>query len=477
MVWSVGANEPAGKWTLALRSQLDGMTASLPVTMRAGGAMSPVAVDTPVIARGTREIEALLARKSEIVIPVFDGACKSDVLVAAQAARQALTARGIMVELRENPTTNTYVMGYDPDAAQLAENARAERGETLGVIKRTTTAGDYFEDSGRYIFGKSVILFDLPAPKDPADPTGRKMQPVNPMATALDRLGALWPAVSEVFPGPGRATVQIVRNAFGLGADAIVVQSADAAGLLAGARALAKLPEDWITPGIEGARTTLLTQFGIGVRPTQVSTDGLTGKGLEFGRAPQPLAIRFLDQKPPHLANVKPWTRAEIPVVAIPAVIEETKCPVFYRMGSEFVECQHILPGDARFYDALLIKVDQTEAGPCTIAVNGLFRYSDRNPWTQGVWEDLLALHNRLPRPRLPMTVDVYVDGKLAGSLGTLDISEQKVAVRRNPAESVTEEAVTQIRGTVMLPIGVHDIHLLRKNMVDGKIKTIAFSR
>jgi len=478
VVVPMGSNATPGTWTIAARSLLDGMTATLPVTVKAGKTPAPQPVEENVIVRGGEQLKALLAKKPALVLPVFNTPAAPVLVSVAEEAKKSLAAQGISVDVRVNPTVSTYLMAYDPDAAAQAENARAERGETIGKMRVTTVnRNDYFGTLSGYIFGKPVILLDLVGTKD----ANGKPVASNEMTSGLSANGMLWPAVSDVFPGKGKATVQIVKNAFQLGVDAIVVQATDPEGLLAGVRALNKLPADWITPGVEGARATLLQQFSIG-KPTAAffSGIGFTANGLKTGSAPQPLALKFPGAQPPLAAEVKPFAPEPYATHILPATLAAADLVTYYQIDGKFMECSTPggnWPGDTRFQDAVLIKVDAGAGGQTSITLDGVFRYSDRKPTSQSTWEELLALYNAQPHPRLPQAFDVYLDGKLIGSLTTVATGEKEVSVQLNPPQSAREEVAVRISGTVPLPAGVHELLLAHKNIVDGKIEKVTIGK
>ncbi|HUU95127.1 MAG TPA: hypothetical protein VM487_05265, partial [Phycisphaerae bacterium] len=297
MRWMVPANAPAGTWSVSVRCLLDGSTASLPVEVTPADAQTALLVDVKdsVIFRGSEQIAAKLKKNDGFVLPLFT---QKDVLMpVAEAVRDELKK----VLVRPDAVVSTYTVAYDPTDAERLENAQAENGDAFGRIKVTTVnRNDYAGTLSGWIFGKDVILLDLAGVQD------------NPMAESLDAAGMLWPKASAAFPGPGKAIVQIVKGAFSLGADAIVIQATDINGLMAGVKALRKPSEDWLTAGVAGAREKLLDQFAIGDvlgRGGIVSQSKRTADGLKLGKAPQPLAIAFVGEQPP--AEAKPFQPAQ----------------------------------------------------------------------------------------------------------------------------------------------------------------------
>jgi len=465
----VPANAPAGGWSLRVRSLLDGRTASLAVSVSPGPAIRATPLEGVVLVRGRRQIEALLARKPAFVLPLFDGPKLPERRAAAEAVRKALASRGVGVQVRERPAMTTYTISYDPNAAEAAANARARKGEAFGRIRRDTDGyvADYESAVGGYLFGRPVILLDLVA-----------VAGDNPPAERLERIGALWPNVSKAFPGPGHGTVQVVRSALAFGADALVLQAANVAGLRAAARSLAKLPDDWITPSVAGARAALLREFGIGpARAPGPAANGLTAKGLRAGIDRDPLAIRFGQARPPRPEQLKGFVPKPHRVHPVPGKPKVKELVAYYRIDGKLIETIHILTGDCRFFDALMLRADVERPGPHTITLDGVFRYSDRTPLGQGQWDAVMAAFNALPKKRLPMSVDVLVDGKPAGRLGELTASRQVVPIYLGTKKTVEEEAVTRIRGTVTLPAGVHEIMLIHHNIVDGRIAAVTVAR
>lgn len=484
MTWPVAANEAPGDWTLTARSLLDGRTATLPVAVKAGRSVELFPLAEPVIVRGSGQIRALLAKEKAFVLPVFGGPTQTDILVAAKSVRDSLAKQGCAVEVREHPTFSTYIMGYDPSAAELAENAKAEKGESIGRIKVTTSyrgmRNDYFGTQGGYIFGKPIILLDLVGSSRAPGAKGD-----NEMAAQLDALGALWPKADENFPGSGKATLQLVKSAFMLGVDALVIQAADVPGLLAGAKSLKRLPEDWLTPSVEGARATLLSQLGIGSdRSVPTPEHGLSAKGLRSGKAPQPLALRFPEKTPPAAADVKPFVPAPPPTNAIPGEVKAEQLTACYRVGDAYEHCVvpgGAWPGDCRFQDAVRLRLVTEQAARFTVTIQGTFRYSDRKPCSQSTWEEVLALYNAIPKQRRAMVFDAQINGQAAGSLATLVTGEKDVTVENSlggsPPKVAREELVTQINGTLDLPAGTNDVLFIHRNIVDGKIEKIALTR
>jgi hypothetical protein len=472
LAWTVPVNEPAGIWTVEVRSQLDGMTASLPVMVEAGDPLEAEPVTDRVMVRGRAAIQELLAKKPAFVLPLFTNDYQARLRPVARAVQQVLANKGVPVEVRPDPTLSIYVMGYDSTKVELLQNLLAEKGETIGKIKVTTTNHhDYFAPLSGYVFGKPIILLDLAG-------TG-----ANEMAARLETAGLLWPRVSPAFPGPGRAVMQLVKGAFWLGQDALVIQASDVDGLREGVAALAALPADWMTPGIEGTRKRLLSELGIGEGPQPVpDEEELTREGLETGTAPRPLALRFGGTKPPSAAEVKAYEPPPVPVQRVPADIEPNQATPFYFLDGKLHPTVTPRIGDARFVDALMVKIDARDGGRCTVTVRGTFRYSDRPPRSQALWEEWLALYNaKVPKERQPMQFVVWIDGKPAGCLTPQTTETREVPIETLPLHSaakprsVKEEVVTHLKGTISLAAGQHEILLFHRNVVDGQLERVKF--
>ena len=466
--WQIPKAAQTGNWSVTARSLLDGATATIPITVAAGKPQGPALgiISDTVIARG--DPEATLDARRLFVLPLFD---KKDVLLpVAEALRDEL---GKKVEIRDNPAVTTYTVGYDPGQAELLENAQAEKGDAFGKIKVTTVnRNDYAGTLGGWIFGKDVILLDLVGVAD------------NPMAEQLDAAGMLWPKASAAFPGPGKAIVQVVRSAFMLGCDAIVIQATDVNGLMAGVKSLRKPPRDWCSPGVGNARQRLFEESRI-IRPIArlVSYD-MSCEGLTAGKAPQPLAITFVGAEPP--SEAKPFEIKQPAAAAIPAEFKPADATTYFKVGDKYEECWTPggdWKGDLRFCDALLLKVDAKQAGKFAIAIAGKFRYNDRKPASQSTWEDLLAIYNAIPKQRKPASFDVQIDGKPAGSLTELVTGEIQVPVtsgaeiRQDKPQTAPEEAAVKVSGSIDIPAGTHDVLLIHRNMVDGKAEKISFGQ
>ena len=280
MAVPIAANDPAGKWVVEVRSQLTGELATLAVEVGAAApATYATAMTDPVVVRNRDAIEAMLAKGTTVVLPVFDPALAT----AAEQVKTTLAARGITVEIRQNPTIGTYTLAYDLSDAQKQENAPINRGEAIGKIKReTVNQNDWASGLSGWRCDKPLILLELVGAKD-----------ANPLAQSLTTAGLLWPQVSGAYPGNGRAVMQAVPWAFAPRATTLVIQAADLAGLMAGAQSLAKLPPDRITPTITETKAALWRQFHIGGKPASATASGLSAQGLAIRQAPKPFAIAF----------------------------------------------------------------------------------------------------------------------------------------------------------------------------------------
>lgn len=469
MAVPIAANDPAGKWTVEVRSQLTGALATLPVEV---GAAAPApfaaALTEPVVVRQRETIEAMLAQGTTVVLPVFD----PSLLTVAEQVKVTLATRGVTVEIRQSPPIGTYTIAYDLTEAQKQENARIDRGEAIGTIKReTVNANDWASALGGWRCGKPLILLDLAGAKN-----------ANPMAQSLAKAGMLWPQVSETYPGSGRAVVQAVPWAFAPRATTLVIQAADLPGLMAGAQALAKLPADRITPSITETKAALWRQFHIGGKPASAPISGLTANGLAVRQAAKPFAMAFLDEKPLPAERVKHPAPVVKPVHPVPGAFLPKQWVLQYTVGDAYVETAtaDLLVPDLRFSEAVQLVADVKAAGKKKIVATGVFRYSDRQPCWQAQWEDLLALRQKLvPNERRPMEFEVRVGGKTVGRLVVTKTEQKEVPLELRSASAGTkpktavEEVVTELSGEIDLPAGRQEILLIHRNMVDGKLEKI----
>jgi hypothetical protein len=478
MAIPIPANSPAGAWSVEVRNQLTGRVASLPVSVtaaKAAPAAAPLA--EPVLVRNADAIEAALAKGAEVVVPIADSP-QADVLAkAADELAAALATRGVKATVWRNPPVATYTLDYDPDAAQLAENAKVDRGEAIGAIKRTTVnQNDWFGgvQSGRR-FPKPVVVLDL------AGQTGDA-----PLAEGgLTSSGILWPKVDAAFPGPGRAVVQAIPWAFAPRATAIVVQAVDQDGLVAGVRALAagKLPADRITSSIAAARGRLWSEYHVGGAPPVPDAKGLTSDGLATRDEPRPFRIAFPGPRPP-APSESPTAEAKPPEpLPVPGELDLKRFASLYRLGNDWVDGMTAtsLLADARFTEAWQARVAAAEAGKYTLAVDGVFRYNDRFPRSQAQWETILDLYRKFvpPPKRAPMAIMVEIDGKPAGELKPVATQEKDIVVRaraqwdKSPPQTVKEEVVIRLAGEITLPAGPSTLRLIHRNMVDGLVSRV----
>ncbi len=465
MAIPVPANAPAGRWSVAVRSQLAGDLATLPVVVRPAKPAPPAtALTESVVVRNRAGIEQMLAKSAKVCVPVFDGR----LLPAAEKLKATLAARGVQVEIRQNPATNVYTIAYDPTDAQKQENARADRGESFGKIRRETVNGnDWASGLSGWRFGRPVVLLDI---------VGEKI--ANPLAGSLAGAGMLWPQVSPAFPGKGRAVVQAVSWAFAPRTTALVIQAADAEGLLAGAEALASLPGDRLTPGITAAKAALWRQYHIGGTPAAPQASGLTAKGLASGHAPRPFAMAFPSGKPPTAEQVKHAGPSASPAYPVPGTFAAKQLVLYYRVGEEFIETAtaEFLMSDLRFSQALKLVAEVKTAAKLKVTATGVFRYSDRKPCWQAQWEDILKLRDKLvPHERRPMESEVRLGGKTVGKLTPGKVAQTEVVVEGGPApKKTTEEAVTELSGEIQLPAGRQEILFIPRDIVDGKLEKVA---
>lgn len=476
MAVPIPANTPAGMWAVSVRSQLNGENASLPVTVGAAEGWScarPIS-DTVVVRRAwlAEGVEGEVEPKS-VVLPIFDSPSAPKLLSVAEKAKAALARRGIEVEIRQKPELGIYTLSYDPTEAQKQENARADKGETIGKIKReTVNSNDWCSALSGYRFGLPVILLDL------ANERGDNL-----MAEALDAAGLLWPQVSEAFPGKGRAVVQGVQWAFGPHVSALVIQAWDAEGLAAGAEALAKLPEDRTTNGTERTQAALWEQFGVGRGPREIKAEGLTANALKTSHAPKPFVMNLMGQTPPAAEQVKPPERLARNTTPVPAVFEPKQYVTYMRDGGGFIEAgtASMLVNDLRFSEAIMLITEVKQPGKMRIVAEGQFRYSDRSPRSQAQWEDILAIREKVvPKERRPMEVVVQLGGKIIGKLVPARTEQRDVPIEMLPSyacerpRTVNEEVVLQLAGEVDLPAGRQELLLIHRNIVDGVLERVA---
>ncbi|MFW5858012.1 MAG: hypothetical protein ACOCX4_09050, partial [Planctomycetota bacterium] len=189
----IGANAPAGTWTVTVRSQLDGATAALPIRVDAGEAPRATPLASKVFVRDPGRIAAGFTDGTAAELPLFLPA-QRDLLPAAEAVRDALARRGVTVRIQPylppsakaadavEPVPGlpapkplgTYWLAYRETDAMRADNARVDAGETLGRIRReTVNQNDWFSGASGFRAAHPVILLDQVGVED------------NPMAERL----------------------------------------------------------------------------------------------------------------------------------------------------------------------------------------------------------------------------------------------------------------------------------------------------
>ena len=292
----------------------------------------------------------------------------------------------------------------------------------------------------------------------------------------------LWPQVDLAYPGRGRAVVQAVPWAFSPRMTTLVIQAADMEGLMAGAQALVKLPEDRLMPAITEAKAALWQQFHIGGKPVSPMASGLTAKELAVRHSPQPLAMAFPREKPPTAGEVKHPVPVVNQATPVPGIFLPKQFVLHYKVGDAYVEtatAEPLVP-DLRFSQAVQLVADVKTAGKMKISAKGVFRYSDRKPCWQAQWEDILALREKLvPRERRPMEFEVRIGGKTVGRLAPTRTEQKEVPreLASGSAElkpkSVVEEVVTELSGEIKLSAGRQEILLIYYNIVDGKLEKV----
>ena len=143
-------------------------------------------------------------------------------------------------------------------------------------------------------------------------------------------------------------------------------------------------------------------------------------------------------------------------------------CPAW--SGSSF-------DGDLRFCDAVAVSIDVTKPGPTRLAVEGVFRYSDRRPRSQPSWEEILALRDRVGRPtRQTMEMETRLDGRAIGKLILSRTAQRELPIETLPSylkekpKSIEEEVVVELAGELDLPSGNHTLLLIPSHIVDGQL-------
>jgi hypothetical protein len=477
----LGRNLPAGTWTVAVRSQLTGQLATLPVDVRAARAAKMTAtLEDPAIVRERAAIAGMLAKGSRPLLPVFASTNSPALLQAAARVRAQLARQGVDVEILANPPVGTYTLTYDPSETQKVENARIDAGELIGRIRRdTVNANDWFSARSGWRCARPLILLDLAG-----------VDGDNPMAESLDAVGILWPRVSAAFPGAGRAVVQGIPWAFAPRVTTLVIQATDTDGLVAGAQALGRLPADRLTPGIRSVRQELWRQRFVGGEPATPDVGRLSARGLAVRSEPRPFVIDFPGDKPLPADQVTHPTVPAHPAYPVPGTFEPKQYVIFYRDPSadagegadRFVETATagMLVPDLRFSEAVMVVADVKEAGTFKIAAEGVFRYSDRTPCWQAQWEDIINLRAKLvPGERRPIEFEVRLNGEPAGKLLPVRTEQREVQLElASPTagmkpRTVEEEVVTRCEGELELPVGRQEILLVHRNIVDGKLNAV----
>ena len=478
------ANAPEGDWKAEVRSEITGDLAELPLRISPRPERAKMAA--PLVGQVIFRHRGLSApflndQDRKVILPIPESPHSAQILELASQIQAKLQGR-MWIEIKRKLEFSTYWLAYDPTPEQLAENARAERGETIGRIKCTTVnRNDYFATLSGYAFGDPIILLDLASERS------------NEMVGHLDKIGVLWPEVSAAFPGPGKAIAYTVPWAFGPHAPALVVRAWDIEGLKAFADSLGMgaWVGDWLGTRTQVAREALFTDLSVkgetgrlfrSPQP-EMRTPGTTSQGLRTHHGPKPFEIRFLDKKPiTEDQIVRPAAKAR-EAVAVPGTIEPKQYVPQLRRGDAYEDAWSPggdWPKDLRFADAMLLVIDVKQPGKTAIVAEGSFRYSDRKPRSQANWEDILELREKIvPKERRPMEFEVVLDGKPIGHLDKLTTAEREVEVKAPPgfgregAVKVTEEVVTAIRGEVDLPAGPHRLMLIHRNIVDGKLEKV----
>ncbi len=473
----VGTNANIGQWRVKLRCQLTGKEASLPIRVKSGPQnFQAQPIQAKVVVRNSNAIRQLLETKAHLVAPILPSKQPNRHLKAAEHAQTIVKKTGANLRIWRNPEMSTYTLAYVPTKEQIKENLRIDKGQAIGEIARLThRREDYYTDIGGYRCGAHLLLFDL-----------ANVEGDNPLAERLNQKGILWPQVTDSFPGKGKAVIQLIHNAFDPHKSAIIVQANDTEGLLEGAKALAHLPKDWIGTSVSQARLALLRQWNIhrdsGDKENQLGK--LTSQGLEVGDAPQPFRLDLSGiEIPAKSEEHEPPSQFKRTYLDLPIATKDIakKTVVQQRLRGSFTDvfAGHNKSGnpDLRFSDATMIPVHVDRAGDYKILFQGIFRYSDRLPRSQGSWEDILKLYEEvLPRKRQPMVWQVQLNGKTVGKLKSCETANKEVPIETLPfymkqkPKSVSEKVVTKLCGIFSLPKGNHEIRLVYRNMVDGQL-------
>ena len=187
-------NVPQGDWKLEARCQLNGLTATIPLKIVHGQNRSlATALTEAVVVRRKRGHRPCAGPRGPLVLPLFEK--QQELADVAEQVKTRLAAQGITVDILTMPEMATYWLAYDLTPQQKAENARVEKGEAIGRVKRLTANGnDWFGGSTGYWFPRPLILLDVAGAKG------------NELARALESQGMLWPEVGPAFPGSGRGS-------------------------------------------------------------------------------------------------------------------------------------------------------------------------------------------------------------------------------------------------------------------------------
>ncbi|MBI1369617.1 MAG: hypothetical protein GC162_13305 [Planctomycetes bacterium] len=467
-------NAAAGAWSIVVRSQLDGLTATLPlhVAPLAYAEAGCTPMTDRLIVRNREAIDRVLAKGAKVVLPIFDGPEAERRLAIAQKIKAMLGERGVQVDVREHPVMTNYTLAYELTDEQRAENAKAESGEAIGAVKRLTkNSNDWYAGAPAFYFGQPVILLDVTNVRD------------NPMAESLDDLGVLWPRVSAAFPGRGRGVVQGADWAFAPSVDALILQAADIDSLATVAESLGNLPADRLTPSVRAVREQVWRQYHVGGAPDAPVLSGLTADGLTTGSAPEPYRITFSESQPPTPDHMPERALKVVEAKALPATFDaKALVPQQCDEGRWFATgTPSFLVSDLRFSQGLVAPVEAASAGRVRITYAGVLRYSDRKPCWSPAWEDVLKLREAtVPVKREPMRIDVIIGGKVVGSLTPTKTEEREVPmelfVSGAKPKMVSEEVVTELSGEVELSAGHVNVLLAPRNIVDGTMGSIVIA-
>ena len=471
MALPTAINAPAGVWRLTVRCQLNGAITTLPVTVKS--VKEPRQPASPmtgrVFCRGPAAPIASLPKGREVILPLFEG--QKDLLPAARKVKELLGKKGITVRIEQAPELGVYWLVYRLTDQQRKDNERVAQGQVIGRIKRTTVnRNDWYSGMSGYRAARALILLDIAGKAD------------NEMSERLDDAGLLWPRVSDAFPGKGKAVVQVVRWAFGPRLPAIVIQARDAEGILAGAASLTKTPADPVSPGAAQVRKTLWREFHIGGKPVHPRVKGLTARGIKHGTKRRPFVFDLRGATPPRRQDIAAPQKPVPPATTAPGLIDSNSYIPYDCVDGKYVETStaRSLLRDLNFSKAVKLVVEVKQSGSVTIAGDGVFRNSDKDPLNRAQWEGVLKVRKKYITPEFkPMRIEVRLGGKVIGEFLPTRREIRDVPIEslpwyaREKPKSVREEVVVELTARLALPAGRQELMLIPHNIVDGCLNRV----